>query len=111
MEKLITIYTDHQNLTWFMSMKVLNRWQVRWWETLSEYNLEIKHVRGKENTLADALSRWEDHKEGVEPVAYTVLMMDPQGTIRVNRELNTTYTITNDLQTCLIEAYQQDKEA
>ena len=53
----IKVYTDHKNLTWFFTLKELNRKLTRWWEELSSYDLKIIHTPGKENTQADALSR------------------------------------------------------
>ena len=34
----------------------LNARQARWLSFLSEYDFEIKHIKGKENKVADALS-------------------------------------------------------
>ena len=36
----------------------LNPKQARWLAFLSEYHFELKHIKGKENKIADALSRW-----------------------------------------------------
>ena len=35
----------------------LNAIQARWMALLSEFDFEIKHIKGKENRVADALSR------------------------------------------------------
>ena len=35
----------------------LNARQARWLDFLSEYDFEIQHIKGKENKVADALSR------------------------------------------------------
>jgi hypothetical protein len=35
----------------------LNVRQARWMALLSEFDFEIKHIKGKENRLVDALSR------------------------------------------------------
>ena len=53
----ITVYSDHKNLTYFLSTKELNKRQVRWWEKLSSFDLQIVHTPGKDNARADALSR------------------------------------------------------
>ena len=37
--------------------KSLNSRQDRWVAFLSEYDIEIRHIKGKENIVADALSR------------------------------------------------------
>ena len=53
----IKIMTDHNNLKYFMTSKELNRRQVRWAQFLSDYNFELVHRPGKDNLVADALSR------------------------------------------------------
>ena len=35
----------------------MNARQRRWMEFLCEYDLEVKYIKGKENMVADALSR------------------------------------------------------
>ena len=59
----VIIKSDHKNLKTFMTTKELNARQARWAEELSSYDFVIEHVKGKENTLADALSRRPDHKD------------------------------------------------
>ena len=53
----IKIYTDHNPLTFLKTMKNKNQRLVRWSLALQEYNLEIQHIPGSENVVADALSR------------------------------------------------------
>jgi len=36
----------------------LNARQARWLATISEFDFEIRYIKGKENKVADALSRW-----------------------------------------------------
>jgi len=40
-----------------MKQTDLSARQMRWMNTLSEFDFEIFHIPGKENTVADALSR------------------------------------------------------
>ena len=40
----------------FLTTKELNRRQVQWAETLTEYHFKIKHTKGSNNIRADALS-------------------------------------------------------
>ena len=53
----ITVLTDHRNLQWFATSQTLNQRQARWSQTLNEYPFVIKHQPGKQNAVADALSR------------------------------------------------------
>jgi len=52
-----TIYSDHQNLTYFKSTILLNRRQARWAEDLKQYNFQILYRKGSANIKADTLSR------------------------------------------------------
>jgi hypothetical protein len=64
----ITVYTDHKNLEYFATTKVLTRRQARWAEHLAEDNFRVVYRPGDKNTKADVLSRRWDHapKEGSE---------------------------------------------
>ncbi|GJX55497.1 putative reverse transcriptase domain-containing protein [Tanacetum coccineum] len=57
------IYTDHKSLQHIFDQKELNMRQMRWIELFSDYECEIRYHPGKENVVADALSR----KERVKP--------------------------------------------
>ena len=43
-----TILSDHKNLTYFKTAQKLNRRQARWHLTLSEYDIKLIHVPGKQ---------------------------------------------------------------
>ena len=62
----VTILTDHANLTFWKNPKKVNRRVARWFATLQEYNLLIKHVPGKFHAVADMLSRPPDANQGHE---------------------------------------------
>lgn len=51
------VLTDHQSLRYFMSTKTLSYRQARWAEFLSQFRFLISYRPGKENTVADLLSR------------------------------------------------------
>ena len=60
----VQVWTDHKNLIYFTTSKILNRRQVRWAETLASYNFIISYRKGSDNARADALSRRSDYEVG-----------------------------------------------
>lgn len=56
----INIMSDHHSLTHLMTQRNLSRRQAHWLETLSQFDLNFKYLRGEDNTVADALSRVDD---------------------------------------------------
>lgn len=52
-----TVFSDHNPLTFLHRMKDSNARIMRWSLLLSEFDLDIKHIRGLDNVVADALSR------------------------------------------------------
>ncbi|XP_068239972.1 uncharacterized protein [Palaemon carinicauda] len=53
----INVNTDHQPLTFLKRMRTKNHRLMRWWLMLQEYDLQIHHIKGKDNLCADMLSR------------------------------------------------------
>ncbi|XP_063963929.1 uncharacterized protein LOC135156194 [Lytechinus pictus] len=53
----LDIWTDHNPLTFLSKMKNKNQRLTRWSLLLQEYNLNIRHLPGKDNIIADTLSR------------------------------------------------------
>ena len=53
----IVVYTDHNPLTFLERFKHKNQRLFRWSLILQPYPLRIVHIAGKDNKLADALSR------------------------------------------------------
>jgi len=61
------IYTDHKNLEYFNTTKLLNRRQARWTEILSKFTFKIIYCPGERNGTADALlCRVDPELEGEE---------------------------------------------
>ena len=57
MGRKVLLKTDNMSLKYLFDQPDLNVRQARWFTFLSEYHFELKHVKGKENKVVDALSR------------------------------------------------------
>jgi hypothetical protein len=57
MGRRFELRTNHNGLKYLFDQSTLNARQTRWLEFLCEYDFYIKHIKGKENKVADALSR------------------------------------------------------
>eukprot|EP00253_Pinus_taeda_P005349 PITA_05349 len=57
MGRKFLLHTDHHSLTKYFIQPTLNARQARWVDFLSGFDFDIKHLQGKENKVADALSR------------------------------------------------------
>ena len=71
-KKPIEIRTDHKNLlSGFNNKPTPSKRHLHWLEILRQYNYEVGYRSGKQNTVADILSRRTDHyPDGVEPPAF-----------------------------------------
>jgi hypothetical protein len=59
----IFVYTDHKMLENFDNQKDLSRWQARWQEFMSQFEMSITYIKAEENTVADALSRLPEERD------------------------------------------------
>jgi hypothetical protein len=55
--KEVELTTDHNGLKYLFDQPNVNARQSRWLEFLCDYDFDIKHIKGKEDKVADALSR------------------------------------------------------
>ena len=55
--KKFELRTYHIGLKYLFEQPTLNARKTRWLEFLCEYEFDIKHIKGKENKVADVLSR------------------------------------------------------
>lgn len=49
--------SDHIGLRYFFNQPNLNPGNARWLATISEFYFKIRYIKGKENTVVDALNR------------------------------------------------------
>lgn len=56
----VVVFSDHNPLTFLSSLQNANQRLMRWALFLQPYNLTIRHIKGSENVMADALSRGLD---------------------------------------------------
>ena len=57
MGRRFELRTDHFDMKYLFDHPTLNDRQAIWLEFLCEFDFEIKHIKGKENRVVDALSR------------------------------------------------------
>ena len=53
----IVVFSDHNPLSFLHKLKNKNQRLLRWSLLLQEFNLGIRHIKGKDNIIPDALSR------------------------------------------------------
>ena len=92
----VQVYTDHKNLTYFATRQQLNQRQTRWVEFLSEFDIKINYIKGKENARADALSRRPDHDQEVPAETQAVFTTNKDGTLENTRTVQAAYRVTQD---------------
>jgi hypothetical protein len=54
----IHVVTDHKALEFFLTQRKLSSRQARWMEYLSRFDFDIRYIKGINNKVADALSRY-----------------------------------------------------
>ncbi|ESK88108.1 pro-pol protein [Moniliophthora roreri MCA 2997] len=57
---LVTVLSDHKNLTYFRTAQKLNQRQAQWSLYLTQFDLQLLHVPGTKMVQSDALSRRPD---------------------------------------------------
>ncbi|CED85420.1 FOG: Transposon-encoded proteins with TYA, reverse transcriptase, integrase domains in various combinations [Phaffia rhodozyma] len=122
----IQIYSDHKNLQYFHSTKMLNRRQVRWSMVLNSYKYVFNFRPGKKNTKVSAFTRRHDYTEGgnarasdeapqlllrpveVSPFETDGAMEDSADNNPENALENITDSATSDIATRVKAGYQTD---
>lgn len=78
----VNVLSDHKNLIYFTTTKILNRRQVRWAEELAVFNYKISYQPGSANARADALSRRTDYLQNKKPVSHAIFAIEPNGELK-----------------------------
>ena len=105
------VYTDYKNLIYFMTTKVLNRWQVWWSEKLSNFYFKIHYQKGSENAKADALSQRPDYMKNKPQIIQSVLSQQQDRIIMYKTWtiITTIIIINNKLKSTIWAKYLKDK--
>ena len=105
----VKVITDHKNLTYFMTTKVLNRRQVRWAEALAAFDFRIQYRKGNENARADALSRQKTFDK-VKEKPRAILKQTEEGIVYNHEEMYATLARIEDSswEEKFKEAYETD---
>ena len=84
----VQVDSDHQNLEYYTTTKVLNRRQVRWAQELASIDFRIYYRPGTQNGKPDALSRRSEYrpeKGGVENQSITTVLKENHFEERLGR--------------------------
>jgi transposase InsO family protein len=102
----ITVLTDHKNLEYFMSTKMLNRRQARWAELLSRFDFKMTFRPGIRGGKPDSLTRRSGDlpEEGDERLTHQFQTLLDPGKLT----LAATFSPPDDFLTALEEAYAVD---
>ena len=73
-------------------IKQLNQQQIHWAEQLADFEFQIHYKKSNENSDADTLSRWSDHKE-VKTIHAEILCKDKKKTLM--KDLAVTFKMKN----------------
>ncbi|GBP94305.1 Retrovirus-related Pol polyprotein from transposon 17.6 [Eumeta japonica] len=68
--RIFQLETDHQPLTWLAKLKEPNAKLTRWRLRLQEYDYDIRHTKGRENKVADALTLYQAEAIYLPPYFY-----------------------------------------
>ena len=101
------IWTDHNNLRYFMTKQKLSRQQAWWALFLSRFDFTITHHPGMHNK-SDALSQCPDHKEGMEHDNEKILLNPKSFAIRATRPRAVTSVGDKDLWHHLKDSQDRD---
>jgi hypothetical protein len=109
----LQLITDHKNLQYFVTKKLVNRRQARWSEFLTRFDHEIVYRPGKSNGKADALTRrpgdlpkwWDERLKSMEQVFLKPHNLPEQLRIAANNKPGQETPSISDV---FVQAYMED---
>ncbi|CCD50686.1 hypothetical protein BofuT4_P087490.1 [Botrytis cinerea T4] len=108
----VQVYTNHKNLVYFTTTKQLNRRQIRWSETMANYNFRISYVKGSENARANALSRKPEYQENKTYKSYAIFKKDGESLVYNTPQLAAIHLLEdNHLKKQIQSHYNKDTTA
>jgi hypothetical protein len=82
-EMMAMVKTDHDSLKYFLEQRLSSEEQQKWVTKILGYDFEILYKKGKQNVVADALSRKD---EDVEAFLYAISIIQPDWIIEARDE-------------------------
>ena len=99
----IRVVTDHKSLVYLRTQPHLSPRQTRWMELLEQFNFTIEYQEGKNNVVADGLSRRVDHKPVEVPGSSS-----PSQLMQATTHESAPVDVGRNLKEALIKAYALD---
>jgi hypothetical protein len=91
-----------------MTTKELNARQARWADELCAYDFRIEHIKGKENKVADALSRRADYQKDEKDEEKTQMLIEEKGTLLMNKQMRSKIVRLNRTDESLLEEIRKE---
>ena len=91
-----TLFTDHQPLTYIFNIKDPSSKLVRWRLSLEEYDYEIFYKKGKQNVVADGLSRIKINLNDVNNSELGSENLSIQNNVNENSDIMTVHSADTD---------------
>lgn len=104
------IKTDHRPLIWLSGLKEPNSKLQRWKIKLNEYNYDIEFVKGKENQVADFLSRINVDEKEIYHNDHSELATIHSGIEEVQDHIPITEGIVNKYKTQILLVKEKNKD-
>ena len=79
------MYTNHKNLITFITIKQLNRRQIKWSELLNQYKLKIIYTSEKKNDRADAINWKSNYMRSKKVFNHSVFKINDDESLSSNR--------------------------